>query len=118
MLQISFFFVSAQKAARNLRNGYPARPTNTGLPYGVFVPKKNREQGRSSVHRQPSGFAYELRDEYHTKPHVVVAIVGVVVVAVSHAAVLGVVVPTAAAQHAIRTHDERPFFPQHIYQKT
>jgi hypothetical protein len=44
---------------------------------------------------------FELRIEYNTKADVVVAVVGVVVVTVSGAAVPGVVVPVAAAQHAV-----------------
>lgn len=55
-----------------------------------------------------SGFSFELRDEYKAEADVVVAIVGGVVVPVSHPAVLRIVVPTAAAKHAIRSLDYFP----------
>jgi len=70
--------------SRSLRDGYPARPTNTGHLLKLFVPNP-REQGRPSVQRQPSpkgasGFAYELRDEDKAEAYVVVPVVRVVVV--------------------------------------
>jgi hypothetical protein len=53
--------------------------------------------------------AHELRDENDAKPDIVVAIAGVVAVAVSAMAVPGIVDPGAAAQHAVRANGRRPF---------
>ena len=47
--------------------------------------------------------SYKLRDEGEAEAQVVVAVVGRVVVAVRHAAVPRVVVPAAAAVHAVVT---------------
>ena len=49
-----------------------------------------------------------LGDEDHAEPDIVVAIAGIVVVAVRGPAVPGIVVPGTAAQHAVRTFDRRP----------
>jgi len=65
--------------------------------------------GQQSVQRQSSDFTYELRDEHQAEANVVVAVVGAVVVAIRGAAVLRIAVPTAAAQHPVRTHDCCPF---------
>jgi len=70
---------------------------------------KTGGQGHASVQRQPSNFTYELRDEDEAEANIVVAIVGVVVVAVRNTAVLRVVVPTPAAQNTVRTLDAYPF---------
>ena len=51
----------------------------------------------------------ELRDEYQAEADVVVAVGGVVAVAIRRTAVLRVVVPATAAQHPVRTHDGCPF---------
>jgi hypothetical protein len=51
--------------------------------------------------------AHELRDEDHSKPGIIVAIAGIVAIAVSATAVPGIVVPGTAAQHAVRTHGRR-----------
>ena len=69
----------------------------------------NREQGHASVQQQPSGLTYELRDEDQAEANVVVAVVGVVPVAVRHPAILRVVVPGPAADNAVRTLDACPF---------
>ena len=74
----------------------------------LFAPNP-RGQGHPSVQQQPSGFTYELRDEDQAEAYVVVAVVGVVVVAVRRPAVLRVVVPTPAAYHTVRTLDGGPF---------
>lgn len=50
----------------------------------------------SEIHRRP-----ELWDKDHAEPDIVVSIVGIVVVPVRRTAVLSVVVPAAAAQHAV-----------------
>jgi len=84
------------------------RPTRTVHHHYSPHPKR-QGQGHSSVQRQPSGFTYELRDEDQAEAYVVIAVVGVVVVAVRRPAVLRVVVPTPAAQNTIRTLDECPF---------
>jgi len=73
----------------------------------------SREQGHPSVQWQPSGFTYELRDEHQAEACVVVAVVGVVPVAVRHPAVLRVVVPTPAANNTVRALDACPFFSHH-----
>jgi len=52
-----------------------------------------------------SGGSFELRDDHKAEAVVVVAVIGRVVVAVSHPAVLRIVVPTTAAQNEVRTHD-------------
>lgn len=61
--------------------------------------------GHQSVQRQSSDFTHELRDEHQAEADVVVAVAGVSVVAIRGAAILRVVIPTAAAQHAVRTLD-------------
>jgi len=55
-----------------------------------------------------SGFSFELRDESKAEAKIVVAVVRGVVVAIGHPAVLRIVVPTAAANNMIRTHDYYP----------
>ena len=72
-----------------------------GIVCGALCPETR--QGR--VQRQPSDFAFELRDEHQAEANVVVPVVGGVVVAISRPTVLGVVVPAPATKHAVRTHD-------------
>ena len=64
--------------------------------------------------QQPSGFACELRDEDQAEAIVVVAVVGVVVVAVRRPAILRIVVPRPAADNAVRTLDARPYLQQRL----
>ena len=71
-------------------------------------PGANQGQGHPSVQRQSSDVTFELRDEHQAEAIVVVAVVGVVVVAVSRPAVLRVVVPTPAANNTVRTLDGCP----------
>jgi len=47
--------------------------------------------------------AHELRDGYQAEANIVVAVVGAVVVAICHTAILRVVVPAATAVHPVRT---------------
>jgi hypothetical protein len=65
-------------------------------------------QGHRPVQRQSSGYAFELRDEHQAEADVVVAITGIVVVAISRAAVPRIVVPASAAKNTIRTHGRCP----------
>ena len=46
---------------------------------------------------------FELRDEHQPKPNIVVVVIGIVVVAVRRAAILGIVVPATAPDHPVRT---------------
>ncbi|OPZ97770.1 MAG: hypothetical protein BWY70_01403 [Bacteroidetes bacterium ADurb.Bin408] len=50
----------------------------------------------------------ELKDNREAEAEVIVTVVGAIVVPIGRAAVPGVVVPTAAAIHAIRALDYRP----------
>ena len=59
-----------------------------------------------SVQRQSSDLAFELGDENQAEAIVVVvAILGVVVVAISRTAILGIVVPTTATKYPVPTLD-------------
>ena len=62
----------------------------------VHLPDKNLFTNGKSI---PSS---ELQAEQQSEPYVVPVVVGRVVVAVSHTAVVGVVVPRAAAQNTVR----------------
>lgn len=50
-----------------------------------------------------SGGVIELRGERQAEPDIVVVVVRVVVVAISRTTILGIVVPAAATNHAVRT---------------
>jgi len=84
--------------------------TNIRLPYRhrAFVGAIYRllqRMGQQSVQRQSSDFTHELRDENQAEANVVVAVAGVVPVAIRRPAILRVVVPATAAQHTVRTHE-------------
>ncbi len=81
--------------------------TITGMFTALFA-LSFKGQGRRPVQRQSSGHAFELRDEHQAEADVVVAIAGVVVVAISRAAIPRIVVPATAAKHTVRTHGRRP----------
>ncbi len=66
--------------------------------------------GHQSVQRQSSDHVYELRDEHEAEANIVVAVVRRVVVAIRRATVLRIVVPAAATQNTVRTHDRCPFW--------
>ena len=73
--------------------------TNRVLHHAIRPEKRVPETGRFSG--SYPAIPFELRDNNQPKTQIVVAVVGVVVVAIRGAAVLSVVVPTAAAIHAV-----------------
>uniref|UniRef100_B3EQ76 Uncharacterized protein n=1 Tax=Chlorobium phaeobacteroides (strain BS1) TaxID=331678 RepID=B3EQ76_CHLPB len=58
---------------------------------------------------QSSGFSFELRDEHKAEAHIVAAIAGVVVIAISQPAILRIVVPATTTKNTVRTLDRCPF---------
>lgn len=105
---------SLKSHTRSLRSVYPDHPTSTRYVRKLFVPTLCREQGHPSVQRQSSDFTFELRDEDEAEAIIVVAVVGVVVVAIRRPAILRPdnfvgIVPTPAANNTVRTLDGCPF---------
>jgi len=83
-----------------------------GCDRAVHVPLfylcKSKEWKNNLFRNGYPAMSCELIGKNQTKPEVVVAIVRAVVVAISGAAIIGVVVPTATTIHAVRTRDYFP----------
>jgi len=72
---------------------------------GHVCPEKRQGQEHQSVHKQPSSFPFELRDEHQAEANVAVAVVGGVVVTISRPTIPRIVVPATTTKHTARTHN-------------
>ena len=72
---------------------------------GHICPETKQGQGHQSVHKQPSSFPLELRDEHQAEANIAIAVVGEVVVPISRPTVPRIVVPATTTKHTVRTHN-------------
>ena len=89
-------------------SGHPTHNGHEAARAARIYPALCVERIKSLSDGLPSGHSFDLGDEREAEAQVIVPVVGVVVVAVRHPAVVGVVVPGAAAVHAVRAFGFRP----------